>query len=607
MVNLDKIRYKKVCQHLNTTRIWKDGVLTLTSLAAERRKKYNPQRYNKSGITISTSFDIIALDLLCSFVTSSNKSVKRSQLLSLRNLMSCLDMDMYSRDKEKKLRIDFINSGLEARLKYNLNDRNIVLKHIYGGLTEDINTSRINLTELSNEEISWIVSTIAGALDFGTIERYVDDLLDVCTRFKTADYAYKNQIVDELKNQISVIQNEFRHTKTLTQGSGYFCLRPEVFNDRITSVHNALRNPSNMLRSGMQGINNMLQGGFESTRAYLFLGLPGEGKSLMLLNLAYQIKLCNQDYKPKDPTKTPCVVYLTMENMDRETLTRLYNISTSNGCMTDKSAEEVIYDMQTIGQLTVDGNNGMDLIIKYVPDFSVDTSYLYDFTEELEDDGYEVCCFIQDYIKKIRPINYTGDPYQDLGSVVSEMKTYAVLNDVPIITASQCNREAAKIIDQKRRTNSTDLVKQLGRDNTGESIQVINNSDAVMMLTPEYDMNDNKYLGVSLVKRRYTNTYTKSVQYIFLPFAPNNGIRLLMDLNSDVPLYKETMNEPNSVGMKNSVPYANIGIKNSSYMASNSIKDMDEEDNSSNLNLNSASYVNASEAEPICPFVIMAS
>lgn len=566
----------------------------------ERRKKYS-QRYNKSGVTISTSFDIVALDLLCSFVTSSNKNVRRSQLIGLRNLMSCIDNEYYARDPEKKKRIDFINSGLEARLKFNLNDRDIVLKHIYGGITEDINKSDVHLTELSNEEISWICSTIAGALDFGTIETHVDEILDVCTRFKTADYASKGQIVDELKNAIGTIQNDFRQTQKLTRDSGYFCLRPEVFDDRITTVHNALRNPSNILRSGMQGINDMLQGGFESTRVYIFLGLPGEGKSAMLLNLAYQIKLCNTDYRAKDPTKTPCVVYLTMENMDRETLSRLYNISTANGYMTDKSASEVIYDMKTIGQLTVEGDNGIDLIIKYVPDFSVDTSYLYDFTEELEDDGYEVCCFIQDYIKKIRPINFTGDSYQDLGSVVAEMKNYAVLNDVPVISASQCNREAAKIIDQKRRTNSTDLVKQLGRDNTGDSIQVINNADVIMMLAPEYDMNDNKYLGVNLVKRRYTNTYTKSVQYVFLPFAPNNGIRLLMDLGADKPIYRETMNEPTNMSINDDSPYGNIGIRNSSYMGSNSIKDYDADKPRASV----ISKQEPTETTLICPFVIM--
>lgn len=580
----------------------------MTSVMAERRKKYS-QRYNKSGATISTSFDIVALDLLCSFVTSSNKNVRRSQLISLRNLMSCIDMEYYAKDPEKNKRIEFINSGLEARLKFNLNDRDIVLKHIYGGITEDINQGNINLKELSNEEIDWVCSTIGGALDFGAIDNNVDMMLDILTRFKTADYASKGKIVDEVKEGVALLHNEFRQTKKLTKDSGYFCLRPEVFDAKVSTVHNALRNPSNILRSGMQGINDMLQGGFESTRVYIYLGLPGEGKSLMLLNLAYQIKLCNSDYVAKDPTKTPCVVYLTMENMDRETLSRLYNISTSSGCMTDKTVDEVIYDMKTIGQLTVETDNGIDLIIKYVPDFSVDTSYLYDFTEELEDDGYEVCCFIQDYIKKIRPLNFTGDSYQDLGSVVAEMKNYAVLNDVPVITASQCNREAAKIIDQKRRTNSTDLVKQLGRDNTGESIQVINNADAVMMLTPEYDMNDNKFLGVNLVKRRYTNTYTNSVQYVFLPFAPNNGIRLLMDLNSNTPLYKTTMNEPggNGPGINNGSPYGNIGIKNSSYMASNSIKDLDHEKTKPIEHHSIFNDNNDVSNEKICPFVFLTS
>lgn len=574
---------------------------------SERRKKYgNLQRYNKTGVTISTAFDIVALDLLCSFVTSSNVNIRRSQLINLRNLMACIDMDEYSKDSEKSLRIDFINAGLDARLNHNLNDRNIVLKHICGGLTEDINLKSINLTELSNEEINWIIKTVSGALDFGTLNNSVDDLLDVATRFKTADYSSKSRIVEELKASIDSIHNELRRTQTRANGSGYFCLRPEVFEDRIATVHTALRNPSNILRSGMVGMNHMLQGGFESTRTYVFLGLPGEGKSTMLLNLAYQIKLCNNDYKVKDPTKTPCVVYLTMENMDRETLTRLYNISTSNGCMTDKSVEDVIFDMKTLGQLVVNVDNCIDLIIKYVPDNSVDTSYLYDFTEELEDDGYEVCCFIQDYIKKIRPVNYTGDAYQDLGSVISEMKTYAILKDVPFITAAQCNREAAKIIDQKRRTNSTDLVKQLGRDNIGESVQILNNADAIMMLTPEYDHDDTKYVGVNLLKIRYTNTNTKPLQYMFLPFMPNNGIKLVIDINSPTPMYKETMNEPGNIHMKGIIP--GLDIRNSVYMNPNSIKPILDKDSyeSTPMFFSEAYDGNAAkEVELINPFVIL--
>lgn len=487
--------------------------------------------------------------------------------------MAIIDMSIYESDPEKMTRINFINAGLEARLKFNLNNRDLILKHIAGGLMESINPS-INLVELSNEELDWIVKTIAGALDFSNIEAHVDQMLDLCTRFKTADYSSRASIVEEIKYATAALQNEFRKTQTMTQGSDYFCLRDGIFEERVATAYNAFKNPSHMLRSGMQGLNSMLHGGFESTRVYTFLGLPGEGKSLMLLNLAYQIKIANTTYRPKDPTKRPCVVYLTMENMDRESISRLYNISTANGYLTDKSLEDTLYDMRTYGMLRLDTPTDMDIIIKYKPDSSCDTSYLYDLTDELEEDGYEVCCLIQDYIKKIRPVNYTGEPYNDLGNVIAEFKNYAILQDVPVITASQCNREAAKIIDQKRRINAVDLVRQLGRDNAGESIQVINNSDAVMMLTPEYDAEHNKYLGVNLAKRRYNNTYSETLNYMFLPFAQNNGIRLVMDFNLPTPLYRVTMSNAPGIETQNQATLQmKTGMVGSAYLSNNAIID----------------------------------
>ena len=544
----------------------------------ERKRKYGPKPSGGNNNTnraasLVTTFDIVALDLLCSFVVSENRNIKRANLISLRTLLGFMDMGQYMSDPEKMKRIDFIRLGLEARLERNLNNKDIVLKYIYGGLSEVANTS-VNVTELSNDEIDWVVSTIAGAMEYMAIDNYCLALIETLTKFKTADYVSKRDIVEQVKSDISVMHNEFRKVKTATSNSEYFSLQPEIFVDRVTNVYNELKNPSHILRSGMQGVNAMLHGGFESTRVYMFMGLPGEGKSLVLLNLAYQITQCNRDFRPKDPTKRPCVVYLTMENMDRETISRLYNIAVGNGSMTDGSLEEAIYNMQYLGQLSLNTPYDIDLIIKYVPDFSVDTSFLYDFTEDLRDDGREVCCFIQDYIKKIRPLTYTGDPYNDLGAVVNEFKNYAVWADVPVISAAQCNRDAARVIDQKRRTNSTDLVRELGRDNAGDSIQIINNADAIIMLNPEYDNDDNKYLGLNLVKRRYTNTYIETPQCIYLPFERGNGIKLLMDLGGQ-PLFRESMTvtseNPMNLGIN---PTSTVAIRGTSYMAQGSIVDM---------------------------------
>lgn len=545
----------------------------------DRKQKYGPKHKTVSDHTdafkLATTFDIVSLDLLCSFVISENRLVKRSVLNSLSNLMDCMDMAVYSKDAEKMKRINFLRLGLQARLEKNINNRDIILKHIAGGLNEELTTS-INLKELSSEEIDWIIGTIAGAMDFLAIDVYCDQLSESLERFRNAEYINKASIIDEVKEGVGRLNNEFRKIRTKTSDSEYFCLENEVFIDKISNTYNELKNPAHVLRSGMQGLNAMLHGGFESTRVYMFMGLPGEGKSLTLLNLAYQIVRCNKDYRPKDPTKRPCVVYLTMENMDRESISRLYNISVGNGNMVDKTVEEVIYDMQTMGQLALRTSQDMDLIIKYVPDYSVDTSFLYDFTEDLRDDGREVCCFIQDYVRKIRPLVHTGDPYTDLGSVVGEFKNYAIWADVPVISASQCNREAAKIIDQKRRTNGSDLVRQLGRDNVGDSVLIINNADAVIMLTPEIDKEYNKYLGLNLVKRRYTNTYVETPECIYLPFEKGNGIKLIMDYGG-VPLYRQTMVEQSlntmNVGINAPLP-SSMGLKTSQYMSKNSILDL---------------------------------
>lgn len=587
---------------------------------ADRKTKYGPRSKHVSrdrdALHLATTFDIVSLDLICSFVVSENRMVKRSVLNSLSNLVDCMDMSTYSKDEEKMKRLSFIRLALQARLELNLTNREIILKHIAGGLNEDLNTS-INLTQLSSEEISWVINTIAGAMEFIAIDAYAQQLSDTLDNFRNTEYANKSQIIDQVKESIARLNNEFRKIRTKTSDSEYFSLDNEVFVDRVANTYDELKSPAHVLRSGMQGLNAMLHGGFEARRVYMFMGLPGEGKSLTLLNLAYQIIRCNKDYKPKDPTKRPCVVYLTMENMDRESISRLYNISVGNGSMIEKNLDEVIYDMQNLGQLSLRTPQDIDLIIKYVPDFSVDTSYLYDFTEDLRDDGREVCCFIQDYVRKIRPINYTGDPYTDLGSVVGEFKNYAIWAEVPVISASQCNREAAKIIDQKRRTNGSDLVRQLGRDNVGDSVLIINNSDAVIMLTPEVDKDYNKYLGLNLVKRRYTNTYVETPECIYLPFEKGNGIKLLMDIDG-MPLYRQTMVEQsaNTMNMGMSEPLqGNVSFKGSQYMSKNSIIDMSSNtskpmtrasDNTVNLFDSSSVYSSAKMAAEnrISPFVI---
>ena len=88
----------------------------------DRRLKYNNSLspVKNKNLKIDVKFDITELDLMCSYIISENKSIRRGNIINLRNLFEIIDISNYMNDQERLLRIDFIKRGIEARLQYNL-------------------------------------------------------------------------------------------------------------------------------------------------------------------------------------------------------------------------------------------------------------------------------------------------------------------------------------------------------------------------------------------------------------------------------------------------------------------------------------------------------
>ena len=228
---------------------------------------------------------------------------------------------------------------------------------------------------------------------------------------------------------------------------------------------------------------------------------------MSLLNIALMIKRYNKNIKTKDPTKRPCVVVLTMENRITETISRLFNMSIkSNRKMTEFTVEDVMRQMREEGKLVLTDDDPIDIIIKFKPAKSVDTSYLYTLVEDLEDMGLECICMIQDYIGRIRSAEKLADTRLEYGAIVDEFKIFAALKQIPVVTASQLNRDASKHIDDGRKQNKSDLVRMLGRSNISESILILNNTDGAFVLAPEKDYNGNQWIGWQRIKKRFDAT-----------------------------------------------------------------------------------------------------
>ena len=330
------------------------------------------------------NFDLASLNLMCTYVLTENRNIKRGQYINMRNLIELLDMEKYINDQERYRRVLFIKKALEARLVKGLNDPTAIIKYTNGGLLEtdiiDIN----NFIGMSNSEIDWINETVSNTLSAAFLYENANDGINILTRFMAAEAKDISSTFLEAKEWIKMMNTKFRQNEASKSSDRIFSLKPENFGDIIRDVHNELSSSYRQLVTGMQGFNQLIGGGFENTRCYLLLGLTGVGKSLSMLNIAYQMKKYNKGFKPKDSTKTPCIVYLTMENTVTETIQRLFNISTGFD-MRDYSVEDVIQMLRNDGELYLTGDNPIDLIIKYQPNRSFDTSYLYTLTEDLED------------------------------------------------------------------------------------------------------------------------------------------------------------------------------------------------------------------------------
>lgn len=507
---------------------------------SSRKNKYKKGGKSDSGREkFIIPFDLPSLNLFCSYVMSENRNIRKSGLINMRNLFSVIHEDSFKKDEEKLKRVDFIKKALEARVIHNFSSRFLILKYINGGFIEEDLIDPNNFDEISNDELYWINETISSCIKHSYMNDYVDRLQEICIRWETTDYRNRGPLIKEFEVLIAEIQAQFRRTKVQDDSEVTFSLQKGKFEDSINDIHSQLSSPSSKLQCGMQGLNEMLSGGFESGRVYLLFGLPGEGKTTTLLNLVYQLKKYNTHFKTKDPTKRPCIIFLSMENTVRELVETLFNISVVPEDIRNYDVDEVIKMLQTEGELVLDDESPIDIIIKYKPVGSVDTSYLYSLTEDLEDEGYECICMVQDYVKRIKPVDYTGDIRLDLGNVVNDYKSFAAIKDIPVISASQLNRDATKHIDEGRKTNKSDLIRLLGRSNIGESMLILENIDCGFMLAPEYDQAGNKFLGIQRIKARFKKISNR--EHIYQPFADGNPIKMVEDEKCAQPAFKESL------------------------------------------------------------------
>ena len=507
----------------------------------DRANKYSSKRKNslkRQQEPTRFNFGLEEMNGFCSYILSENTSIHHNSLNALRDLLyNYIDESIFVNDQECIIRYRLAQQLLNSKLDKGINNRAFLVRDVQGIIGNRFDGLDMNqFNELSNEDVEWIERLISDCCSKAYINNHIFEIYDATSNYITS---INNPIVtnDNINAISSAVENYHQTMRKYAYNDNLDnTLDMKQCDDVLSDIYQDMARPVYRLKTGMQGLNAILGGGIEGERVYCFFGLPGEGKTITLMNIAYQIKKFNKDYVCKDKTKIPCVVFLSMENTIKQCMNTIFNIGCSPRPMTDfpqAQAKQMLNSLLGVGE-----GDPINIVFRFKPIFSVNTSYLYDLYDELEDSGYEPICFIMDYIKRIRPVDYMKDMRIDLGNVINDFKNFANEKHIPVITASQFNREGVRMVDESRSSARHDIVNKVGRAMIGESGLIDENLDFSIFLAKEW-IEDMCWMGFKLAKHRdriFTNVTT-----FYQPFCEDNAIKYQTDVGLSKPLYKETL------------------------------------------------------------------
>lgn len=494
--------------------------------------------------------DLDSLDLYCEYLLNySNRTITFSNLSNLEHYVSRMDESKFKQNEAKMARYLFLKYFLEARLKKGITSAKIVFKYIEDRVSKKywaiINREIITAlphNQMGASDVKFVNDMVYSQLNTIFMHGYKDSMLKMVEDLNVNEFGKEPEDCDNAIMFFQTILNELTKAQRKSRSENRFNLTDEdSFNIVMQEAAERALSDSHYLQTGWQGLNKMLNGGFEDARVYNFIGATGGFKSGLLLNLMKQIKLYNKTRPHKDPTKRATILFISQENNIWETFLRIYGIFGGTGRIKDHNIKEIFSILKKGGFCVVEDDMDIDIEFRYYGNMDIGVADIRGMVQELDASGREVICIIQDYIERLRPpIIQNSEKRNQLADVSNQLHDLAVDLDIPIITASQFNRAGVSALEEAREKNQKDISKKVGTGNISESYGMLKNIDVNISIVIEYDLDEERYY-LSFRALKFRGDDTDAIKYFLQPFVGKNSKIQLMDDIGTSPVYRLTM------------------------------------------------------------------
>lgn len=438
---------------------------------------YDPRPVLGDKYILPIHFGLEILDIFCSYVIDiDNEYISHNALQNVKVLFEILDKRSYMNNDSLKARLQYIELVLDARISLNLDKKSLINQHVLMNcdsslkyiIEEEILKGPAK-NQLKPDIAKYINNLVYENLSEGYSILYNQKLMDLFDKKENGYFKSLTDYTNEFKKLMNKINTNMRNIERYKREGKGFDLSEKTIIREAKKVYRDLTKPSNKLKTGIQALNKMLNGGFESGRSYVFMGLTGVGKSIVLLSIANWIRKYNK--LPKKDNMKQAVLFISQENSKNETFERLFNININGADIRDLTEEDLIKNIKKSDMIASDN----DINLKFIEfsDREISVSDIDAMIADYERDNIEIIAVVQDYIEKLRPKQNYSELRHALGSNATDLSELAKKWQIPVITAAQLNRLASSVVDNAIANNKKNTTKLLGRQNVSEALTTV--------------------------------------------------------------------------------------------------------------------------------------
>lgn len=296
-----------------------------------------------------------------------------------------------------------------------------------------------------------------------------------------------------------------------------------------------MKDRSGFISTGWKALDDKLYGGFTRATLNVFLGRSGEGKSLVLQNLAINFSTAGLN-----------VIYFSLELAENLIEFRL------DAMVSGKSTKEVIRDIPEVSSAIKEmGKNSGALVIKKLPEGGTTVNDFRAFLKEYEiKTGIKFDVIIVDYLDLMYPTNIKIDPgnlFIKDKYVSEELRGLSFEYNAILVSASQINRSGT-------------AVEEFDHSHVAGGISKVNTSDNVFGINAPTSFKEKGRMELQFLKTRTSSAVGSKIELSYdrdtmkisdqISFSPQSVEQLRKQLSTPAPETPETpkATSPNGVG-----------------------------------------------------------